>query len=109
MDLAQELLQRQFSDTRGIYAYGAAFTLPPLQPDSTTLFLQVVNRSAKQRFSSMKDHGRPAGSHWLLFSSFGAACSGHLTVYDSVRQPVHLYGRAGATAAGAERADSCRS
>lgn len=83
IDLAQELLQRQFPDTRGLYACGAAFTLPPLQPGSTTLFLQVVNRSAKQHLSSMTDYGRPAGSHWLLLS-FGAACSGQLAVYDSM-------------------------
>ncbi|XP_050740355.1 uncharacterized protein LOC127010387 [Eriocheir sinensis] len=84
MDLAQELLQRQFPNTRGLYASGAAFTLPPLQPGSGALFLQVVNRSTPQRLASMADYGRTGGSHWLLLSSYGAARGGQLAVYDSL-------------------------
>ncbi|XP_050685796.1 uncharacterized protein LOC126980205 [Eriocheir sinensis] len=79
-----ELLQRQFPNTRGLYASGAAFTLPPLQPGSGALFLQVVNRSTPQRLASMADYGRTGGSHWLLLSSYGAARGGQLAVYDSL-------------------------
>ncbi|XP_050704332.1 uncharacterized protein LOC126989765 [Eriocheir sinensis] len=84
MDLAQELLQRQFPNTRGLYASGAAFTLPPLQPGSGALFLQVVNRSTPMSLASMADYGRTGGSHWLLLSSYGAARPGQLAVYDSL-------------------------
>ncbi|MPC73218.1 hypothetical protein E2C01_067540 [Portunus trituberculatus] len=84
MDLAQEILQRQFPETRGLYACGAAFTLPPLQPGDMSLFLQVVNRSAPLHLDSMADYGRLAGTHWLLLSSYGAKPSGQLTVYDSM-------------------------
>lgn len=68
----------------GLYACGTTFTLPPLQPDLTRLFLQVVNRPAPQSFVSMADYCRPVGSHWLLLSSYGAARPGQLAVYDSL-------------------------
>ncbi|MPC58697.1 hypothetical protein E2C01_052704 [Portunus trituberculatus] len=84
MDLAQDILQRRFPETRGLYACGAAFTLPPLQPGATSLFLQVVNRSAPLHLDSMADYGRLAGTHWLLLSSYGARRSGQLAVYDSM-------------------------
>ncbi|XP_050713449.1 uncharacterized protein LOC126996730 isoform X2 [Eriocheir sinensis] len=84
MDLAQELLQRQFPNTGGLYACGAAFTLPPLQPGNAALFLQVVNRSTPMSLASMADYGRAGGSHWLLLSSYGAGRPGQLAVYDSL-------------------------
>ncbi|MPC69067.1 hypothetical protein E2C01_063281 [Portunus trituberculatus] len=84
MDLAQDILQRQFPDTSGLYACGAAFTLPPLQPGDTSLFLQVVNRSAPLQLDSMADYGRLTGTHWLLLSSYGVERSGQLAVYDSM-------------------------
>ena len=84
MDLAQDILQRHFPETRGLYACGAAFTLPPLQPGATSLFLQVVNRSAPLHLDSMADYGRLAGTHWLLLSSYGVKRSGQLAVYDSM-------------------------
>ncbi|XP_045115629.1 uncharacterized protein LOC123507114 [Portunus trituberculatus] len=84
MDLAQDILQRHFPETRGLYACGAAFTLPPLQPGATSLFLQVVNRSAPLHLDSMADYGRLAGTHWLLLSSYGTQHSGQLAVYDSM-------------------------
>ncbi|MPC73243.1 hypothetical protein E2C01_067565 [Portunus trituberculatus] len=84
MDLAQDILQRHFPETRGLYACGAAFTLPPLQPGDMSLFLQVVNRSAPLHLDSMADYGRLVGTHWLLLSSFGARRSGQLAVYDSM-------------------------
>ena len=77
-------MQRQFPEIRGLYACGAAFTLPPLQPKEKSLFLQVVNRSAPQHLTSMADYNRAAGTHWLLLSSYGAARSGQLAVYDSM-------------------------
>ncbi|XP_050711135.1 uncharacterized protein LOC126995543 [Eriocheir sinensis] len=84
MDLAQELLQRQFPNTGGLYACGAAFTLPPLQPGNAALFLQVVNRTTPMSLASMADYGRAGGSHWLLLSSYGAGRPGQLAVYDSL-------------------------
>ncbi|KAK8405867.1 hypothetical protein O3P69_001975 [Scylla paramamosain] len=84
IDLVQEILQRRFPETSGLYACGAAFTMPPLQLGATSPFLQVVNRSAPQRLHSMADYGRQAGTHWLLLSSYGAGRSGQLAVYDSM-------------------------
>ena len=88
IDLAQEVLQRQFPHIGGLYACGAAFTLPPLQPGANTLFLQVVNRSAPQSLACMADYSRALGTHWLLLSSFGAERSGQLAVYDSMYNDV---------------------
>ena len=84
IDLAQEMLQRQFPHICGLYACGSAFTLPPLQPDAKSLFLQVVNRSLPQSLASMADYTCTAGTHWLLLSSYGATRSGELAVYDSM-------------------------
>ena len=84
INLAQDILQRQFPETRGLYACGAAFTLPPLQPGDKSLFLQVVNRSAPLRLDSMADYNLLTGTHWLLLSSYGARRSGQMVVYDSM-------------------------
>ena len=48
IDLAQEVLQRQFPHIGVLYACGAAFILLPLQPGTKSVFVQVVNRSAPQ-------------------------------------------------------------
>ena len=97
IDLAQEVLKRQFPHIGGLYACGAAFTLL-LQPGANTLFLQVVNPSAPLSLACMADYSRALGTHWLLLSSFGAERSGQLAVYDSA-YPFHR--RAGEAAAAA--------
>ena len=95
IDLAQEVLQRQFPHLGGLYACGVAFTLPPLQPGAKSVFVQVVNRSAPQSLACMADYSRALGTHWLLLSSYGATLNGELVVYDS------MYCRLGEAAAGA--------
>ncbi|KAK8402747.1 hypothetical protein O3P69_000824 [Scylla paramamosain] len=84
IDLAQDILQTRFPQTRGLYAFGAAFTLPPLQLQPSLFSCRVVNHSVPLRQDSMADYGRLAGTHWMLLSSYGARRSGHLAVYDSM-------------------------
>lgn len=82
LNLVQELLQRQFPNTRGLYACVTAVTL---QPSNEAFFLKVVNRFTSLHFHSVVEYSRSGGSHWLLMSSYGAERGGQLfdSLFDS--------------------------
>lgn len=68
IDLAQEVLQRQFSNTVGLYAVGGDSTLPPLQAGNRALFLQIENRSTQMSLTSMADYGSAGAVTAFTFS-----------------------------------------